>query len=176
MSESGSVGASRHAPVDAPTRSLLLWGGVDAHGNPFLDPAFVVDAPASLPTPRGDYELTGRTASGEQLFSLSFDMLEMADAGGQSSFVHTLPVRPEWAGVVESITLSGPGGSAAMDRATTLPMAILRDPVSGQVRGILRGEDATDLLGVAAEAVGPTGPGLQVLFSRGIPGAAEWRR
>ena len=176
VSESGSVGASRHAPVDAPTRSLLLWGGVDAHGNPFLDPAFVVDAPALLPTPRGDYELTGRTASGEQLFSLSFDMLEMADAGGQSSFVHTLPVRPEWAGVVESITLSGPGGSAAMDRATTLPMAILRDPVSGQVRGILRGEDATDLLGVAAEAVGPTGPGLQVLFSRGIPGAAEWRR
>ena len=54
-------------------------------------------------------------------------------------------------------------------------MAILRDPHSGQVRGILRGEDATDLIWVAAEAVQPTEPRFQVLFSRGLPDVADWR-
>ncbi len=54
-------------------------------------------------------------------------------------------------------------------------MVILRDRDSGQVRGILRGEDAMDLIGVAADAIGPTGPGLEVLFSRGVPDPAEWR-
>ena len=31
--------------------SLLLWGGLDAEGEPFLNPAFVVDAPPALPIP-----------------------------------------------------------------------------------------------------------------------------
>ena len=69
----------------------------------------------------------------------------------------------------ESITLSGPAGSTTTDRMTDRPMAILRDSASGEVRGILRGEDAADLVDVAAEAVGPAVSGLQVLFSRGIP-------
>ena len=174
-SEDGGTGASRRVHADAPTRSLLLWGGTDAQGNPYLEPAFVADAPPSDLGPPGDYQLTGRTASGEELFSVSFGMLAIADADGQSSFVITVPVQAEWAGALESIALTGPGGSVTMDRATTVLMAILRDPDTGQVRGILRGEDATDVIGVAADAVGPAGPGLQVLFSRGIPDAGAWR-
>ena len=103
-------------------------------------------------------------------------MMEMADADGRSSFVFALPVQDDWAGVLESITLSGPGGSTTTDQATDQPMAILRDPDSGQVRGILRGEDAVDLLRVAAEAVQLTKPGLQVLFSRGMPEVTDLRR
>ena len=174
-SESGT-GAATSAAVGVPTRSLLLWGGVDAQGDPFLEPAFVTDALPSAPQSSGDYELTGRTASGDELFSLSFDMLEMADADGRSSFVLTLPVRPEWDGALRSISLSGPGGSTVMDALTDRPMAILRDPDSGQVRGILRDEDATDFIGVAADAGGSPGAPLQVLFSHGIPDAAAWRR
>ena len=162
--------------VHAPTRALLLWGGVDEQGDPFLEPAFVADAPPSVPRSTGEYELVGRTASGDELFSLSFDMSEMADADGMSSFVFALPVRDDWAGVLKSITLSGPGGSTTTDQATDQPMAILRDPDSGQVRGILRGEDAVDLLRVAAEAVQLTKPGLQVLFSRGMPEVTDLRR
>ena len=161
--------------VHAPTRALLLWGGVDEQGDPFLEPAFVADAPPNVPRSPGAYELVGRTASGDALFSLSFDMMEMADADGRSSFVFALPVRTEWADVLESIALSGPAGSTTMDQATDQPMAILRDPDSGQVRGILRGEDATDLIRVAAEAAGLTAPRLRVLFSRGMPDVAEWR-
>ena len=35
------------AAVAATTRSLLLWGGVGADSVPFLEPAFLVDAPAA---------------------------------------------------------------------------------------------------------------------------------
>ena len=175
LASGSSATALARAPVNAPTRTLLLWGGVDEQGDPFLEPAFVADAPPNVPGSTGDYELVGRTASGDELFSLSFDMAELADADGRSSFVFALPVRTEWGDVLESITLSGPGGSTTTDQATDQPMAILRDPDGGQVRGILRGEDATDLIRVAAEAAGLTAPRLRVLFSRGMPDVADWR-
>ena len=37
------------AAASEPTRTILLWGGVDDEGTPFLEPAFVVDAPPHLP-------------------------------------------------------------------------------------------------------------------------------
>ena len=171
----GSKGPFAPTAPYAPTRSLILWGGVDGEGNPFLEPAFVTDASPSVPRSSGDYQLVGRSAGGDELFSLSFDMAELADAEATSSFVFALPVPTEWAGVPESITLSGPGGSTATDRTTDQPMAILRDAANGAVLGILRGEDATDLIGMAAEAVGPARESLQVLFSRGLPDPGEWR-
>ena len=171
-----SESSANASPAGAPSRSLLLWGGVDAHGNPFLEPAFVADAPPSVPRSPGDYELIGRTASGDELFSLSFDMLEMADTDGWSSFVLAMPLPDQWAGTLQSITLSGPGGSATMDGTTDRPMAILLDPDSRQVRAILRGEDATDLVGVAADAAGPVTAPPRAIFSRGIPDAVARRR
>ncbi len=171
----GSEGPFAPTTPDAPARSLILWGGTDDEGNPFLEPAFVADASPSIPQSSGDYELVGRSASGDQLFSLSFGMAELADVEAGSSFVFALPLRTEWADMPESITLAGPGGSTTTDRTTDQPMAILRDVASGVVRGILRGEDATDMIGVAADAVGLPGPRLQVLFSRGIPNEVDWR-
>ena len=106
-----------------PTRSLILWGGADEDGRPFLEPAFVTDAAPSVPQSGGDYQLVGHSATGDELFSLSFDMPELADAEAGSSFVFALPVPAEWVGVPESITLSGPGGSATTDRSTDRPMA-----------------------------------------------------
>ena len=50
-------------PLVAAT-SLLLWGGMEAEGEPFLNPAFVVDAPPALPDDAGEHRITGRTASG----------------------------------------------------------------------------------------------------------------
>lgn len=169
----------------APRRTLLLWGGIDEQGDPFLEPSFVADAAPSVPRGGGDYELVGRTAGGDELFSLSFDMEELADADG-GSFLFALPVRNEWADALQSVTLSGPEGTTTMDQTTDRPMAILRDPESGRLRGILRGADARradeiarsilagDVTGAARDAAGVTG-GLQVLFSRGVPAAAEWR-
>lgn len=74
-------------------------------GQPYLEPAFVVRAPAALPAPGGAYAVAGRNASGEEVFSLRFDMLEVVDGEGGSSFAFTLPVEPEWAGSVASISL-----------------------------------------------------------------------
>ena len=154
------------------TRSILLWGMVGSEGDPLLEPAFIVDAPASLPQSGGEYEITGRTAGGgEELFSLSFAMPVVADGDGSSSFAFVLPVRSGWAGALATITLSGPGGSVTLDGDSDLAMTILRNPRNGQVRGILR-----DLPGPGAAAAFAAGPGLEVLFSRGIPDAAAWRR
>ncbi|WP_420615792.1 leucine-rich repeat domain-containing protein [Candidatus Palauibacter sp.] len=158
-------------------RSLLLWGGADADSVPFLEPAFAVDAPETLPAPGDAYELTGRTVDGGVLFSLDFDMPEIADGEGRAAFAFALPVDPAWALELASITLSGPGGAATLDAGTDRPMTILRNPRSGQVRGFLRHAPPQGLQSEAA-AVGALvlDRGLEALFSRGIPAEHEWRR
>ena len=165
---------SAPAVATAPARSLLLWGGVDADGEPFLNPAFAVEAPAALPDSAGDYTLTGRDASGSEIFSLSFAMPELAPGDGRSSFAFVLPVLPEGAGGLASITLSGPNGMVTLDGDTDRPMAILRNPRTRQVRAFLR-----DVPAAAQAAMGTAGqaaqPGVEVLFSRGLPDPSAWR-
>ena len=162
------------AAIAASSKSLFLWGGISADSVPFLEPAFVVDAPAALPDSAGEYRVTGRTTSGDELFSLSFTMPEVADGDGSSSFAFVIPVRSGWEGNLASITLSGPGGSATLDSDTDLSMAILLDPSTGQVRGILRDLPQAD----RAAALAPQADldSLDVLFSRGIPDASAWGR
>ncbi len=174
----GSTAAGLAAPTD-PVRSLLIWGGRDQDGVPYLDPAFVVDAVPSLPGPGGEYTIVGATADGTAVFSYAFDMPVIGDTEGEeTSFVFTLPTQAGWADNLASITLSGPGGSATLDESTNRPMAILRDPRTGQVRAFL--SDLPPGAQTAADAVGRgtgpvVGPGLETLFSRGIPGAEAWR-
>ena len=157
------------------TESLLLWGGADADGELYLNPAFVVDAPPVLPDAAGEYRIAGRTDDGYELFSLSFAMSETAHGDGRSSFVFALPADPAWAGNLASIALTGPGGSATLDGDSDRPMAILRNPRNGQVRGILR--DLPPPTQAARNAAGhAAGAGLEVLFSSGIPDAGAWRR
>lgn len=167
---------SATASAAAPTTSLFLWGGVDLDGEPFLNPAFVADAPAALPRTAGDHTLTGRDADGGELFSLSFAMDEVASPGGTGfAFAFALPVRRSWAGALATVTLSGPDGEVALASDTDRPMAILRDPATGRVRAFLR--DPPLAMQAAGDAAGrAVGPGLDVLFSRGIPGPEAWRR
>ena len=102
-------------------------------------------------------------------------MPEVADGDGKSSFAFVLPVRPEWAGALSSITLSGPDGDVTLDGASDRPMAILRNPSTGQVRGFLR--DLPPMTQAAMDAAGRASElGFEVLFSRGIPDAESWRR
>ena len=164
----------RAAAALASAGSLLLWGGIDAEGKPFLNPTFVVDTPPELPDSAGEHRITGRSTSGEELFTLSFAMPDVADGDGSSSFALGLPVQPGWASNLASITLSGPGGSVTLDDDTDIPMAILIDASTGQVRGILRDLPQRD----AAAALAPqaAADSLDVLFSRGIPDAAAWSR
>ena len=148
-----------------PTRSLLLWGGAGADSVPFLEPAFVVEAPPSTPQSGGEYRLAGRTGGGTELFSLSFSMPVVADGDGSSAFALTIPVRSGWEGRLATITLLGPGGSATLDARSDSPVVILRDPQNGQVRAILHDVPDFDIeLADVGAALG-AGPGLEVLFS-----------
>ena len=166
----------RSSLVAAPAKTLALWGGVDAGGAPFLDPAFVVEAPVSLPRSTGAHEIHGRTAAGDELFSLSFDMPEVADGAGISSFAVVLPLQPEWADQLASITLSGPGGTVTLDQETDRPVTILRNPGTGQIRGILRDVTAAALIrGTTASGLS-LDPGMEMLTSRGIPAREDWTR
>ena len=168
-------GAPEAAVVAGSSRSLFLWGGIGTDSVPFLDPAFVVDAPAALPDSAGEYRLTGQSDSRVELFSLAFAMPETADGDGSSSFAFVLPVQAGWEGNLSSITLTGPGGSFTLDGESDQPVAILRNPRTGQVRGILR--DLPPPAQAAMETAGSRAePGLEVLFSRGIPDAAAWNR
>ena len=151
-------------------QTLLLWGGRDEDGVPHLDPAFVVDAVPSQPHVGGAYIIEGITADDEILFSFSFDMPVNPDAlGEETSFVFTLPVEYGWAGNLESITLSGPGGTAVLDKSTNLPMAILQDPVTRQVRAFLSDLPAGGSDREVAARATVVDPGLEMIFSRGIP-------
>ena len=167
----------RDADATGAATSLLLWGGVDSDSTrtPFLEPAFVVDAPPALPASDGEYTIAGYDRGGGVLFSFGFGMPETADGDGSSSFAFVLPVRPEWEGNLASISLTGPGGSFTLDGESDIPMAILRNPQTGQIRGILR--DPPPATQAAADAVGQgAGTRIEVLSSRGIPDAEAWRR
>ena len=170
----GSADADMAAMAARPTRTLLLWGGLDAEGVPYLDPAFVADAVPSLPPAGIEYSIEGADAAGTPLFSYSFDMPATADADGEeTSFVFAIPVEGGWADNLAGITLSGPDRTTySLDEGTNRPMAILRNPQTAQVRGFLRDTAS------ATQAAAGQGPwqGLEVLFSRGIPAADAWRR
>ena len=166
-----SAGADADADARAAqAQALLLWGGVDIRGQPFLEPSFLLEAAPVLPQSGGDYEIKGHDHEGQELFSLSFGMSEVVHGAESSGFAFAFPVRPGLVDALASITLVGPAGRAVLDRQTDRPMAILRD-AAGQVRGILRDLSA-DVVGNMAEASARAlmaESGIEVLVSRGIP-------
>ena len=143
------------------TRSVVVWGGLDSQGDPFLNSSFVADVPPRLPPPGTGFVVTGRTEDGSEAFSMSFDMPRMADAEGErTAFLIAVPVT--WGGALETISLVGRTKSFTLDEDTDQPLTILRDPVTGQVRAILH-RPMEQAMATVRE------PGLEALFSRGIP-------
>ena len=168
--------AERSIRPTAPTLSLLVTGGVGDDGNPYLGPAFVIDAPPSLPRSSGAFLLRGATANGAELFSLAFEMPVIAGEEDRSSFAFAVPVQPVWANDLARITLFGPDGSFTLDSDTDRPAAIVRDPRTGRVRGFFTDLPAGVTVADVRGGMVPVERSLEVLFSRGIPDAAAWRR
>lgn len=154
-------------------RQLLVSGRLDESGAPTLDPAFVIDTRPALPRDGGPWTLAGRNADGRNLFRLHFRMPDVADHG-PPGFVFAIPADPAWARDLAVISLDGPGGIAEMRAASEPPVAILRDPATGQVRAILR--DATAATLARRSARGDADAGLEVMVSRGLPDSSDWRR
>ena len=152
--------ASRTGP------SLLVWGTRSPSGELSMDPALLVEGRNLLPEARGDYTLTGLDDAQRELFSISFDMDEPADAEeGTGIFVFLLPVEPGWEALA-SLVLAGPGDALfILDGDTEATMALIRDARSGQVRAI-RGDFAERP---------PAPPGHVVRWSRGVPDREAWR-
>ena len=165
------------SPSAPSVQSLLLWGGTDSVGQPFLEPAFVVHAPPALPTMGETIGYGGLDAAGGELFFLRFHMPRLADADGHSSFAFVLPARAEWADALASIVLSGPGGTATLDHRTQRPSVLVRNVVTGQVRAIMldlpqdlqAAEDAAALLSIGDSRE------LHLHLSRGVPDASAWK-
>ena len=156
------------------TKGLLVWGGVNEYGELELEPAFVIDAPPSLPQLNGSYRLHGESRDGNTLFRFGFGMVEIADGAG-SLFVFILPVQPNWPGRLARITVSGPEGTATIggDDDDARTKALMLDPDTGEVRGIL--SDWLDPAGTSTRGrVNLPEPGLEIQVSNGIPGPDAW--
>ena len=160
------LSAEAHRTVK--TRSLIVWGGLDADGKPFLDPSFIADAIPSPSASGHEFQLRGKTEDGEEAFSLIFDMPEIPDIEDErSAFVFAVPVT--WDGALESIILSGVSGSDrnkwyGLHRESNQPLTILKDEATGRVRAILRTEREA-----ALELMGDEAGSLEALFTTGIP-------
>ena len=146
-------------------KRLLLWGGVGARGQLRLDPAFVLDAPAKLPEADGPYRVEGFGTGGARAFSLAF-AIEEGDHGG--GFLFMIPLDEKWRGALERIVLSGPGGTATLDRDTRTPMTLVLDPDTRHLRAVLRGEAAD--MGEGASAMDSESDArTRILVSYGLP-------
>lgn len=146
--------------------SLLLWGFVDESGQINLKPAFMVNAPVSLPAETGPYRLTGNSADGGTLFKLDFDMEKIADGEG-GVFAFTVPMNADWLPGMELITLEGPEGTVSIDRSTGQPGALLLDRVTGRVRGILTDWIDADRNSTFTRSSLPD-TGLEIVIIRGV--------
>ena len=158
------------APDETGGSRLLLWGRVTAEGVLHLDPAFVLDVPAQLPSGPGPYRVEGFGRDGNSAFALDFDMETVSEGGG--SFLFLVPFAEDRIASLERIVLSGPEGSTALERETRAsPVAIVIDQETGRIRSILRGEAAGAAIGaVAADRRSRTVSRERVLISYGLPG------
>lgn len=154
------------APPPAPRvngrseRGLLVWGRIE-QGKVILEPAFEVDAPASLPARGGPHRVDGFGAGGESLFSLSFAGDQVADAldASDQTFAFVVPMA-SWHGVALSrLRLTARGqqveyrsaGAGAAPTAQRMAsdkvrlntpagrVTLVRDASTGQILTIARG-------------------------------------
>lgn len=145
-----------HSVVPEPT--LLLWGNAGV-SDLLLEPAFVIDAPPKPPTGEGPYRLEGFDAAGRSLFSFSFTPDELEYGGGQFAFA--IPWEDRWGGPggLNRVELSGPGGADAIGRSGGRATALVLEPGTRRLRGILRDPGKAP----------PWVEGLDVLVSEGVP-------
>lgn len=155
-------------------RALLLWGSRDESGGLELMPAFVVDAAPFVPAGGGPYRLTGEDGGGRALFTVRFTMGEVAHGEG-GAFAFVVPAPASWASRLARITLAGPEGRVSIDAAGDRAAALLRDRLTGRVRGLLREVSSASMMpGGTGARVLPPEPGLEIEISRGIPERYAW--
>ncbi len=158
----GAAGAPAPADVAAPPeKTLLLWGGAGG-GEFMLEPAFLIHAPATLPTAAGPYRLEGFDSAGRSRFAFSFTP-DPVEHGG-AHFMFAVPWDPERDGALERVALTGPEGEFTLRKGGTPPMAIITNRATGKVRAIVR-----DWNGGFNRVEGD----IEIMVSDGLPGGAR---
>lgn len=176
-----SGSALRAAPSSCPC--LIVWGSV-AGDSLRLEPSFVAAPPAVavLPSAAGRYSLEGLGESGEPLFRLRFDPVEIDHVPATRHFTFAIPLP---AGDLSRLTaLRVRGGGRAIERrlsaaigkpdlrlepsgsarrlswdARQYPLVVVRDAANGQILQLARGGNAL---------VNGGGPELEVTVSNGV--------
>jgi hypothetical protein len=168
-------------------KSLLVWGRIGPSGI-VLEPAFEVDLPVSLPERAGRYSIAAVDASGRSIYNVSFEGTEVDHANGDRIFSFRLPI-PANTEVAELRLLDGAQAVARRSRAAlgaanntqalasvrmrtlaggrprlewdsqSFPMAMVKDPVTGEVLSFVRG---------GAGDVATQRPEVDVYFSNGV--------
>ena len=163
---------SERGAAPARRQTLVVWGGLDDSGQPYLMPSLVIDARPREPTEDGPYLLEGLDAAGSPVFSRRFGMETAAD-GTLPGFVFTLPAYPSWKQLAR-LRLTGPGGRvASIDRSGrgVEPVALIRDSATGRITAFLHGAAAEEAAAGRAELARS---GAEVLFGRGTPQNKDW--
>lgn len=145
----------------ASDKTLLLWGGAGG-GELLLEPAFLIDAPATLPETGGPYRLEGLGPDGERRFEFAFTP-DPVEHGG-AHFMFAVPYDPERDGTLERVVLTGPDGEFTLRAGSTPPMAIITNRATGQVRAILRDWNG---------GFNRVGGDIEIMVSDGLPGGAR---
>ncbi len=174
----------------APEECLILWGRIEG-GRVILEPAFPAFTPPTLPE-GGDFSLEALDVAGRSLLHLPFTPTEVADLPeGQSSahFAFAVPRRLLGGEALHVLRLldrgverarhtrlaAGPGVDRPVAAQRSAgdqilqwsperhPLLVVRDAATGQVRGFLRGGQATL----------PTEPGLEILACDGVSSHAQ---
>jgi len=142
--------------TSATQRGLLVWGRIEQR-RLVLEPAFEVDAPATLPARGGPHRLDGFGPSGETLFSLPFAGDRVADSpdANDETFAFVIPLsqlrgvdlnrlrlsalgrqveqRGTGRGAVPSAQRTAPGRVRVSWDAAASRVAMIRDGRTGQI-------------------------------------------
>jgi hypothetical protein len=184
-----------YASPGEPEPSLLVWGRMEGD-RIVLEPAFEVTTTPALPTGSGEYRLEGLGQMGDRLFSLAFQPIPVPDAGeGDGHFAFAIPLRSFDRAGIAGLRVSGGGRSpASMESrigpemvsapepeitprggsvvevtwdATSFPMALVRDPSTGEVLSFARGGRIS--LSVSSDEI-------EVILSDGLKSSGRVRR
>jgi hypothetical protein len=186
----GGYGAPRQ-----PEPSLLVWGRVE-RDRIVLEPTFEITTTPILPTRPGDFLLEAKDGSGESLITLQFQPTSIPDAEeGAGHFAFAIPLRSFGTADLEELRISGGGRSPAVLQprpgpqmvstpepeftpgpgdsveitwdGSAFPMALVRDPVSGQILSFAR-SGRISLEAPSAE--------VEMIFSDGLRSRERVRR
>jgi hypothetical protein len=130
----GSLAAIAAGPAaGGRTRVLVVRGTIEQGRSVTIAPAFVFDGHPMSPREGGSYRLEGRAADGRVLFSHAFEPGELDHAPTVRQFLFAISVTEQLEGLLDQVTVRGPGGAASLTRS---PAAAAARPGGGALAGI----------------------------------------